>query len=69
MKVYYGFCDCRGFLRLTAQKEKAQAKFGLKVRKNCANFVHKNNYTTARALLQPQISQILRFLIADLLDK
>jgi hypothetical protein len=39
-----GFCDCKGFLRLTAQ-EQAKAEKAIKVTANCAIYAHKTNYT------------------------
>ncbi len=40
----YGFCDCKGFLRLTAQ-EQAKAEKAIKVTANCAIYAHRTNYT------------------------
>ena len=41
---FTGFCDCKEFLRLTAQ-EQAKAEKALEVTANCAIYAHKTNYT------------------------
>lgn len=48
---FTGFCDCKGFLRLTAQ-EQAKAEKALKVTANCAIYAHRTNYTRHATFLQ-----------------